>query len=183
MLRIVVTDRQDGVNRFTLFQRQHIDQRLATRAAAGVGHFIHFQPVHFAAIGEQQHGVVCRRYQQVLNYIFIFHRGGRLAATTTALGLIIRQRLRLGVTRARHGHDHVFFSDQIFNREIQVACLDLSAAIIAKLITHGVQLFPDHFHQPIRRCQNLSKLSNFLKNRQVFIEQLLGFKARQTVQT
>ncbi len=82
----------------------------------------------------------------MFNHVFVFHGGSGLTAATTALGLIIRQRLRLGITRARNRDHHILFSDQIFNREIQMAGLNFRTTIIAKLVTHRSQLFANHFH-------------------------------------
>ena len=57
--------------------------------AAGLRQVIDLEPVHLAAAGEAQDGVVGVGHQHALDEVFILHAGRRLAATTTALGLVI----------------------------------------------------------------------------------------------
>jgi len=80
------------VDLLALAQRQQIHHGAAAGIATCLRHFVHLQPVHFAAVGEAQHGVVRVRDEQLLHEIFVFHRSRRFTAAAAALRLIFSQR-------------------------------------------------------------------------------------------
>ena len=81
--------------------------------------------------GEAQQRVVAGRDEQMLDEVFVLHRRRRSAATAAPLRLIVAHRLRLRVAVMRNGHHHVFFGDEIFHRQVELAANDLGEAIVA----------------------------------------------------
>jgi len=47
---------------------------LAARAASGCGSSLHLEPVHLAAVGKAQHGVVRMRDEQLLDEVLVLDR-------------------------------------------------------------------------------------------------------------
>ena len=118
----------------------------------------------------------------MLDDVFVLHRGGRLATTTTTLGLIVRQRLGLGVAGTGHRDHHVFLGDQVLDGQVQVACLNVGTTLVGELVTHRDQLFADHLEEAIGGGQDGHQLGDLLEDRQILVEQLLGLEAGQAVQ-
>src|SRR5690606_3212922 len=102
---LVHTDRQEAVDALPLFQRQDVDDRLAARSTAGQWNLVDLEPVDLAEAGEAQQGVMAAGHQQVLDVVLVLDACRCLAHATTALGLVIRERLALGIATARNG-DH-----------------------------------------------------------------------------
>ena len=118
----------------------------------------------------------------MLDIVFIFHAGGRLAFTTATLGLIGRQRLRLGITTVGDGHDALFFGDQVSQGQIETGIENLGTTLVAKLSLNAFQLFANHFHQTLSAGQDADQFTDLQEDFLVLGQQLLVLKTGQTVQ-
>ena len=94
--------------------------------------------------------VVRVRHKQLLDEILILHGGRRLAAAAAALGLILGDRLRLGVAGMRERDHHILRLDQILGREIEMIAIDLGAARIAIGLADLDELVAHHLRSAAR---------------------------------
>ena len=118
----------------------------------------------------------------MLDDVLVLHGGGRLAASAAALGLVVGERLGLGVAGAGHGDHHVLLGDQVLDGEVEVAGLDLGLARVAELVAHSGELLPDHLQQAFGGGQDRHQLGDLLEDAEVLVEELLGLQAGQAVQ-
>ena len=169
-------------NPLALFQRQQIHQRTAARGARSLRNFVGFQPVNLTAAGEQQQRGMTVGNQQVLNVVFIFHTGRRLTATTTALSLVIGQRLALGIATVGNGHHALFFGNQISDGQIHARRNDLGTTLVAEGFLDLLQLFNDDFHQTFMAVENAQQLTNLFQNLLILGEQFFVFQTGQAMQ-
>ena len=114
--------------------------------------------------------------------VFVFHRRGRAATTTAALRLVVADRLRLRIAVVRHGHDHVFVGDQVFDRQIELTADDFGEAIVAVRFADVSQLGADHLEQAFGRCKDREQIGDFVENFLIFIDQLALLERSQPVQ-
>ena len=122
------------------------------------------------------------RHQQLFNEVFIFHRGGRLAPTAPALGLVIFHSLGLGIAAVGNGDYQIFLVDEVGNGEVTAGAGDFGAALIAVIPDNLFQLVTDHLQQALRLAQNLQQVGDFLEDILVFVLELFGLQAGQAVQ-
>ncbi len=178
----VFLHRQHGGDEFTLIQRQQVDQRATARGARGLGNFIGLEPVHLALAGEQHQRGVAVGNQQVGHIVLILDPGGRLAATATALGVVIGQRLTLGVAAVGDGHYPVFFGNQVADAQIHARGDNLGAALIAIAVADLHQFLDNHLHQPLFAVENTQQLTHLDQNLLVLGQQFLMLQTGQAVQ-
>ena len=80
-----------------------------------------------------------RHAHQVLDEVLL--AGGRadLAAPAAPLRAVERERRALDVAAVGDGDEHVFFDDQVFDREVALGLDDLGAARVAELLFDVVE--------------------------------------------
>ena len=78
----------------------------------------HFEPIHLAQIGKAQDRGMGTRNQQVLDKILVFDSRRASARSAASLGLIVRERLRLGVSTMRNGDHAILLGNQVLDRQI-----------------------------------------------------------------
>jgi hypothetical protein len=72
----------------------------------------------------EKHKIVSRMSDEQLDEVFVFHRGGALAATGTALHLVFGDRLALGVAGSETSPP-VLRLDEILGGQIEMIAVDL----------------------------------------------------------
>ena len=132
---VITRERQHHVDLFAFLQREHVDDGAATRVARTRGNFPDLEPVHAATVGEAQQVVVRVRNEQLVNPVVFLGLCGLLAAATTLLGAVFRQRLALDVAGVRERHHHVGGGDQVFGGQVLCAVLDGRAASANLVLT------------------------------------------------
>ena len=80
------------------------------------------------------------------------------------------------------GHDHVFFGDQVLERQVLVGLDDLGAARIAVLIAHFDELVADDLHQAFRAAENVQQIVDADENFAVFLQDLVLLERGQALQ-
>jgi len=134
-----VFHRQNRSDFFPFFQPNQVDNRLAFRLFSGFGDFIDFQPIDFALIAENQNIIVRGRDKEVFDEILLFRHNARRALAAPLLRAIQRDRIALDIAAVRDHHDHVFFDNQIFERDFGRFRDDFRAARIAVSGFHFAQ--------------------------------------------
>src|SRR5690606_19017823 len=141
------------------------------------------EPVHLTPVGETQNRIVGVGNNQLLNKIFILDRRRTLPASTAMLGLVILQRLCLGIAPVGQSDYDTFFRNQIGIGEIALGVDDFCTTRIAILTAHLFQLFTNHLEQALRVVQNFQKLTDFFNNVAIFSNDLVRFQTRQLLQS
>ena len=77
--------------------------------------------------------------------------------------MVIAQWLSFGIAAIGDGNNSVFFSNQVFNREVMERFNDLGATLIAKLFDHGFQLFTNNRHQASQIAEDILVLGNLFQ--------------------
>src|SRR3569832_841168 len=178
----IFADRQNGGDALAFLQRQQIYDCVASRIAAGLRQLIDFFPIHLAAIGEAQNGVVSAGDQQLVDEVFFLHRRRRFAAAAAFLRAVFGERLSFGITAVRQRHHHVFFGDQIFETEVLMREHDLGTARITVLRLDRQQLFADHLQQAVWVGVNILQFADAALDFLVLVDDLFLFEAGEGVQ-
>ena len=154
---------QDRADALTFIERQQVNHWTPARIAAGNRNLINFEPINLTQIGKAQNCRVSASHQQMLNKIFVFHRGGRLTHAAATLSLIITQRLSLGIAAVGDGDNTIFFSNQIFYGEVVQGFNNFTATLVTKLFNNGFELFTNHIHQSHQVAENILVVGDFFK--------------------
>src|SRR3569623_1010705 len=178
----IFADRQNGGDALAFFQRQQIDDGFASRIAAGLRQLVDFFPIHLAAIGKTQNGVVGAGDQQPIDEDLFLHRGRRFAGAAAFLGAVFGERLGFGITAVRQRHHHVFFGDQIFEAEVLMREHDLGTARITVLRLDRQQLFADHLQQAVWGGENIQQLADADQDFLVLVDDLFLLEAGEGMQ-
>ena len=104
------------------------------------------------------------------------------ALPAAALPAVRGDRKTLDIATVRHGDDHVFFGDQVFDREIALVGDDLRTPLVAEAVRQLRQLFFQDLHAPWLGRENLLALLDELADvLQLFLElrNLEGGEPRQ----
>ena len=110
-------------SRFTIALPRAFDADLRDR--------VHLQPVHAAAVGEDEHVGVRRGDEEMLDDVLFLRLHADAAFAAAALRAIHRQRRALDVAAARDGDDHVLVGDEVLDRDLVRVGDDLGAARVA----------------------------------------------------
>ena len=154
-------DRQHRVDLFVCLQRQQVHDRLAARAPARLRHLVHLQPVRLAVVREAQDRVVRIGDEQLVDEILVLDLGRGAAATAALLRPVVVDRLRLGITAVRQGHNDLRARDQVLDAEVAVVIHDLGAARVGEVVAHLGEFAADDFQQFVGVFQNIRKFFNF----------------------
>src|SRR5262249_16600557 len=95
---------------------------------------------------------------------------------------IHRQRRAFDVTRMGQGDHDILVRDQVFERQLDAAFNDLSAALVGVILLNRAQLFDDHVSQRALVRQNLFQLGDQFDPLFVLVNQLLSFERRQATE-
>ena len=82
----------------------------------------------------------------MIDNIIFFHRGCRLAFTTTFLRDVVIDRLRFGIARPRNRHHYRLLRDQIFTIKVSTRVNNIRTARVAKILTNLNHLIRDYSH-------------------------------------
>ena len=157
----ILFHRQDTGDALTLLQWQQVDHGPTTRIPAGQWYLENLQPIHLAEVGETQNGGVGAGDQQVLDEVLILDCSGGFTHATAALGLVIRQRLGLGIAPVRNGHHAVFFGDQVFHRQVVLGGGNFGASLIAVFSDDLFQFLAYYQLEALGITQNIKKICDF----------------------
>src|SRR5690606_14830169 len=179
-------DGQHHVDLLAIFQREHIDDRTATRVARTLWHFPDLEPVHTATVGEAQQVIVRVGDEQLVDPVVLFHGGGLLATATTTLGPVFGQRLALDVAGMRERHHHIHRGDQVFGIQLGGVVLDLRATNVLasrrELVAHGDQFVTNNGRHTSRVGQDVQQVSNLVHDLAVLLNNLVLLQASQALQ-
>ncbi len=119
---------------FVVGETQQVGDRASARGASALGQFVRLFFVNFAGAGEEHQPVMRADRHQVLDEVLF--AGGRadFAATAAPLRAIERERRALDIAAVSDGDQHVFFDDQILDREVAFGLDDLRAALIGEFL-------------------------------------------------
>ena len=120
----------DGRDLLVVLDGKQVDHGRALGLAAAKRNLVHLLTVDLALVGEEEHVVVRRGDEELLDEVVFLelHAAHALAA---ALLLAVRgHRQALDVAAARDGDDHVLVGDEVL--DVEVACFvgDLGAALV-----------------------------------------------------
>ena len=113
---------------------------------------------------------------QFVDKIFLLGRGSHFPTPSAALSTIGVHRLGFHIALVGNGHYHVFFRDQVFQREVQMIFEYFSAPFVAKLVANYREFVSDHFHQPAFFSNNFKQIVNGFKQLLIFVDDFLPFK-------
>src|SRR5690606_30723597 len=114
--------------------------------------------------------------------VLVLHAGRRLAAAAAALGVVVGQRLTLGITTVGDGNHAVFLGDQVADAQIQARRKVFGAALVAVVGLDRLQLLNDHFHQALLAVEAAQQLAAPFEDFLIFGQQLLVLQTGQAVQ-
>ena len=120
--------------------------------------------------------------QQVLDKILILDGGGRTAAPAATLGLVVFQRLGLGITVMGNRHHPLFRGDQVFGGQVQLRRDNLGTARIIVFTVDRFQFVADNRHQAVGIGQDVQVLGDLFKLFLVLDQQLVILQAGQLLQ-
>ena len=127
-----VARRDDRAHVLALAQRQQVDDGAAAALAVALGQLVHLEPVDLADAREEQHVVVRRGDQQVLDPVVVLGVHPHHADAAALLLAVGRSRDALDVARLRDRDDHVLFADQLLEVELALRRHDLGAPVVAE---------------------------------------------------
>src|SRR5882672_7494781 len=137
------------------FHRHAVDDRLAARGARRLRDLVHLEPVALALFREEHQVVVGRRDEQVLDPVVFLGVRADHALPAAPLAPIGGHRQPLDVARVRDGDHHVFFGDQILDREVALVRHDLGAALVAEAVRQLGQLLLEDLHAAGLRAEDV----------------------------
>ena len=172
MVAGVFRNRQHRCDALFAVEWQQIDHWPTLGATTALGNLEYPQPIHFAEVRKTQQRVVRVGDHQMLNKVFIFYRGSRLAAATPSLGLVGVQRLGFCITLVGYGHHQLFFSDQVFVGQILLTGYDFGASLVAIGVANIFQFATNHADQALVRTQNIQQVGNLVEHALVVLHEL-----------
>ena len=123
--------RQKAVIFSPFADRTHIDDRFPLGQPAADRNLVHFHPVAPSLVGEEQDIVVGRGDKEMFGEIFFLGFDTDHASSAALLAAIQRDRQPFDISEVRDGDHHVFFGDQIFDRQFLGGILNFGAAVVA----------------------------------------------------
>ena len=118
----------------------------------------------------------------MLDKVLVFYSGGTAACSAASLGLVVGQRLRFGITTMRNGHNTIFFSNQILDRQVMCRIRDLGLPFIPEFFYQFLQLLPNDLLQAIRVTEYVEIIRNLCNFVRVLLKELFVLQPRQSVQ-
>ena len=173
----------EGGQRLLVVEIEQVRDRAALGGAPAFGQLIGLELIDLAGAGEKQQPVVSRDRDQLLDEIFL--AGGRadLAAAAAPLRAIERKRSALDIAAVRDGDQHVFFDDQIFDREIAFGLDYLGAARIAEFLLQLRDVRGDELHQLLLVGEDLLEPRDRLRSLLVLGFDLVALQRGQPAQS
>ena len=124
--------------------------------------------------------------EQLVNPIVFFGGGCLLAAPTTLLRAVLRQRLTLDVAGMRQRHHHIGWRYQVFGAQVKRGVLNLAAARaqlgLTELLPDSGELFADDDGHAARLGQNIQQVINLSHDFFVLGHNFVLLQARQALQ-
>ena len=133
-------DRHHRGNRHAGIDRQHIDNRLASRIPPGQRQAPCLQLVDNAIGGENQDRRMRVCNEETGHEVLVLGRHASQTLAATCLSTEFGQRGALDVTAMRDGDDHVLLFDQVLIIKVTIIFDDLSLTWRRKLFLHGNHL-------------------------------------------
>ena len=118
----------------------------------------------------------------MLDKVLVLYGGGTAACPAASLGLVVGQRLRFGITTMRNGHNTIFFSNQILDRQVMCRVRDLGLPFIPEFLYQFLQLLPNDVLQAIRVTEYVEIIRNLCNFVRVLLKELFVLQPRQSVQ-
>ena len=174
--------RQHGGDLFAFDEREKIDDGPAARGARAFGHFVDPQPIAAAPAGEAQHCVMGVGDEELVDEVFVLHRGGLFAAPAAPLGAVIGEWLALEVAGVRERHHHVFGRDQVFEVDFGGVEHDFGAARVVELVFHRVEFVDDDRGDARRTGEDVEQVGDDFHDFAVFGDDLVLFQAGEPLE-
>ena len=160
-------------------QRQNVDHSRTAGSSSGLGDLIALPMVDTAHIGEEQNVVMGRCHIEALNKVLFLQILSIDTTAATALGAVSVYGHTLYIALVGNGKDTSLFLNEIFNVDFILHILDLSLAVITKLIPDRDQFFTEDTLQLFGVCQQFLVVANPLLK---FIKFCLEFFTIQTLE-
>ena len=170
--------RENRGDLFILLERDEIHDGFPLRRALPFRKFVHFQLIHFAAVGEKEEVRVRACRQKLRDEVFFFRIEVDDADAASLLSPVFRRVRPLDVASRGQDQDRIFVRNEVFRRkQLHFAFDYLRPARVAVFLHHVVDLFLDKRHQFLlalqKRGQFLDERLHFLQ----FIFYLLAFES------
>ena len=120
--------------------------------------------------------------EQVIHEVVLLGGSGLLAAATTLLCHVLRQRLRLHVPAMRHGDHHILWGDEVLHAHILSVGDDLAATLVAVLRLDGDQLVTDDLGYALGLRQDIEQVDNPVHHFAVLADNLVLLQPGQALQ-
>ena len=135
--------------------------------------------MHTALIGKEQHMVVGGGHIDTLDEVLFLQILCVHTSAATGLGTIGIHRHTLHIALIGNGESAGLFLNEIFDIDLVLDLLDLSLALIAKLIPDGDDFLPEHTLELLGICKQLIVVSDLFLQ---LVELGLEFFSVQTLQ-
>ena len=174
-----VACRLHGHHPLLVAQRQHVHQGAALRGARALRQLVDLEPIHLAAVGEEEHPVVRRADVQVLDVVALLEVHPHHADAAAALLAVGRKRQALHVARAGDRDHHLLVGDHVLDVHVALEVGDLGAPLVAVTLLELVQLLHDDAVDPRRLSQDRPQGGDPLDQLGVLGANLVGLQRRE----
>ncbi|MNY04315.1 hypothetical protein D3C86_1369840 [compost metagenome] len=182
VLGVELAHRQDHIDLLAIGEREHVNDRTATRVARPLRHFVHFEPVQPATVGEAQDVVVRVGHEQRVDPVVFLGGRSQLAAPATLLRAVLGDRLTLHIAAVRERDDHVLRRNQILGVEFGRVQFDGGAALVAEFGADGAKFVGDDGRNAFRTRQDVQQVCDHRHHFAVFLDDLVLLQAGEALQ-
>ncbi len=145
-------------------------------------YLVHLEPVHLPARAEEQHVVVRRADEEVLDVVVFLQVHARNALAASLLLPVRGDRQSLHVAGVRDGDDHVLLGDQVLDLDVAGRCADLSQAWRGMLLPDLGKLFLDYLEDQPYVTQHLREPRDLFAKLGELILDLVSLESRESAQ-
>ena len=178
-----ISNRHKSFDLLIFFQLQQIDDCFTASQPSHIGNAMHFQPVAFSVIGEEEDIGMCGNHKNTLCEIIFFQVRTGKTFTTAALFSVSIDGKSFNVTAVRDRDHHIFIGDHIFSINIGIPFQDNCAAQIAVFFFDLQRLFLDDIHSFLAVFQNTFQFYYQFYKFVVFLLNLFSFQPGQFLQS